>query len=391
MYVNNTVTIAQLGQARAALANIDTGVLQGLRGESVGLQAAQDASTELQGVMKQYTAGGLSGTEQSVYNQYAANFSRYQASLATLVKDLHAGNTQGANTIYNQTAGPLNNSLDQELKQLVTVNNNEAADNVKSLQASSSSSRTLTIAVLAIAIALGAGIAFLVTRLVKRAASDIIQRVDVLSEQGVGDIVTGLENLARGDLTERFDASTDARTEFAKDELGRIDRQVEEMSNALATGKNAYNTAADKLAEILGHVSTTAGTVNIASQQMAATSDETGKASGEVAQAIGAIAQGTERQAQMVEQTRGAVDEVARAVAQSARAHPRPPRWLRMLARLPARASSLPSRPTRRCARCATRPPRSSARSPSWRPSPSRSARSCRRSPGSPSRPTCWP
>jgi hypothetical protein len=43
---------------------------------------------------------------------------------------------------------------------------------VKSRQASSSSSRTLTIAVLALPVALGAGIAFLVTRLVKRSAKN---------------------------------------------------------------------------------------------------------------------------------------------------------------------------------------------------------------------------
>jgi hypothetical protein len=70
MYVNNTVTIAQLGEARADLAKIDSSVLQALRGTSGAIQGAQQASQTLQGVMKQYAAAGLSGAEQTFYNRY---------------------------------------------------------------------------------------------------------------------------------------------------------------------------------------------------------------------------------------------------------------------------------------------------------------------------------
>jgi hypothetical protein len=89
MYVNNMVTIAQLGEAHADLANINSTVLQALRGTSGAIQAAQQASQTLQGVMKQYAAGGLSGAEQTFY-------SRYQAAGAAIAKDLQSGNTQAA-------------------------------------------------------------------------------------------------------------------------------------------------------------------------------------------------------------------------------------------------------------------------------------------------------
>ena len=98
-YVNNTVTIAQLGEAHADLANIDSSALQALRASSGAITAAQQASQTLQGVMKQYAAGGLSGAEQTFYSRYQADFSRYQAAGAAIAKDLQSGNTQAANSI----------------------------------------------------------------------------------------------------------------------------------------------------------------------------------------------------------------------------------------------------------------------------------------------------
>jgi hypothetical protein len=43
-----------------------------------------------------------------------------------------------------------------------------------------------------------------VRRLVKRSAKNAIDRLDVLAERGVGELVQGLESLADGDLTERL-------------------------------------------------------------------------------------------------------------------------------------------------------------------------------------------
>ena len=99
MYVNNTVTIAQLGEAHADLANIDSSALQALRASSGAITAAQQASQTLQGVMKQYAAGGLSGAEQTFYNRYQADFKTYQSAGAAIAKDLQSANTQAANSI----------------------------------------------------------------------------------------------------------------------------------------------------------------------------------------------------------------------------------------------------------------------------------------------------
>ena len=324
LYRNATVPMEHLGVARAELGNADLDLVRALgstTGASQDVAAFQKDSADVTTEMRAYAATSLSPSERRLYSQYQSEWTRYQAATGAIVKDLQAGDPASrasASKLYDSTAGPLNNTLDQTVNQLVSLNDKDAAAAELTLKSNYSSSRMLTLIVLAVAILVGGAMAFLVTRLVKRAAKNIIERLDTLQQRGVGDLMQGLDSLARGDLTERFETATEAKTEFARDELGRIDHQVEEMRNSLVAGKHAYNEAAGKLSDLIGHVSSTAGNVNAASQQMAATSEETGKASTEVAQAVGEIAQGTERQVHMVEQTRGTVEEVARAVGESA-------------------------------------------------------------------------
>ena len=320
MYRDATLPIEHLGDARAEVGNADTDLLRALRdttGSSQSVAAVQHDLAALQSAMKDYASSALTGSERAAYDQYRSDFTRYQAVTATLLKDLQAGDAQSraqAEKLYTSSAGPLNSKLDQTLNQITAINDREAAVGENALQANYSSSRTQTIVVLVLAIALGIGLAFVVTRLVRSAARRIIARLAVVQEKGVGDLVRGLDDLAQGDLSHRFETSTQAVTDFAGDELGQIERQVEEMRDALVAGKQAYNASADKLSALIGNVSTTAENVNEASKQMSATSEETGKASSEVAQAVTDIAQGAERQVQMVEHTRDTVEEVARAV-----------------------------------------------------------------------------
>ena len=66
-----------------------------------------------------------------------------------------------------------------------------------------------------------------------------------------------------------------------------------------------------RLREMVGEVSTTAGTFSTASGELAATSDEAGKAVDEIARAVGDVAGGAEKQVRAVESVRETGDEVA--------------------------------------------------------------------------------
>jgi methyl-accepting chemotaxis protein len=200
----------------------------------------------------------------------------------------------------------------------VTLNATQAAANASSIESSYSSSRTLTIVILAIAVLLAAGIAFLVTRVIRSSVNQIMERLELLKDKGADRVTGALKALAEGDLTHEFQIDINEVTEFPGDELGSIQRTVEELRGGIVTSLEAYSTTRAKLNALMGDVSGSAERVSAASEQMAATSEETGKATGEIAHAVADIAQGAERQVQMAEQARSAAAEVSGAVLESA-------------------------------------------------------------------------
>ncbi len=180
------------------------------------------------------------------------------------------------------------------------------------------SSRTQTIVLVVVALVLSGALAFFAVRQLTGCVKVIIERMAAVEKAAKGNLLTGLNALAVGDLTVKLKAGTQAVSEFSKDELGRIMRQTESMRDAMIESYGAYNLTVDTLSSLIGEVRSTAGSVGDASQQMSSTSEEAGKATGEIAQAIGEIAEGAERQVQMVDSARRAVEEVAAGVKESA-------------------------------------------------------------------------
>jgi methyl-accepting chemotaxis protein len=100
---------------------------------------------------------------------------------------------------------------------------------------------------------------------------------------------------------------------------GDLTRRVEPRSERDALG-NALATMGERLREMVGEVSGTAGTLTAASGELAATSDDAGRASGEIAAAVSDVAGGAEAQARAVETLRRTGAEVAEA-AEAGAAH----------------------------------------------------------------------
>jgi methyl-accepting chemotaxis protein len=170
----------------------------------------------------------------------------------------------------------------------------------------------------AVGVLVSAGLAFVVVREVTGSVRAVIERMAAIETAAKGNLLRGLQALADGDLTVELRAGTQAASEFARDEFGRIMRQAESMRDAIIEAYGAYNQTVAVLRSLIGDVSSTAGSVVAASHQMSSTSEESGKATGEIAQAVSDVAEGTERQVRMVEAARSAAGDVANAVAESA-------------------------------------------------------------------------
>ncbi len=200
------------------------------------------------------------------------------------------------------------------LSSWAALNARFAAEDTALSDSTYSSARTLGIVLLAIAIAVGMGIAFMVSRQIRRGVVASLERLRIVSDMGAKRLNGGLTKLADGDVTETFEITTNTLTGFPGDEIGDIQRGIEDVTDNLRQAFLSYNKATERLRGMIGDVTQTAHSVSASSQQMAATSEESGRATGEIAQAVGDIAQGAERQVQIIEQARHAADEVVRAV-----------------------------------------------------------------------------
>jgi methyl-accepting chemotaxis protein len=169
-----------------------------------------------------------------------------------------------------------------------------------------------------VGVLLAAGIALLITRRLVRPLHVVVERLAMLRDVCVTRLTAGLEALAHGDLTVAAEPETPAIESPGADEVGDVARAFNEIRVKTVESLAAYTESRNRLATLIGDVSTSAGTVSAASQQMATTSEEAGRAVGEIASAVGEVAQGAERQVRAVEQAKLASAEVAGASALSA-------------------------------------------------------------------------
>ncbi len=324
MYQNATVPIERLDAVRGALGNVDSDLLRALSATTGTAQiasAVQADSEAVQRALAAYHGSSLSGSEQQVYSRFESLWPQYTATGASVLKLALQGTTDGhraATSLYYAKAGAENNRLDQLAVQLITINDAQASAAARNVNSSSSSSRTTTIIVLVLSVLFGVGLAFAVSRSIKRNVVKIMERLEICKVKGADRLTEVLRALAQGDLTDEVVLTTTAETEFPGDELGQIQRMVEEVRAALVVSLNSYNDTRTNLIKIVGGVSGSAGQVSAASQEMAATSDESGRATSEIAHAIGDIAHGAERQVQMIESARNSADEIGHAVNEAA-------------------------------------------------------------------------
>jgi methyl-accepting chemotaxis protein len=193
--------------------------------------------------------------------------------------------------------------------------------NVAAAEGAFSSARTLLLVVALLAIFVGVLVAWLIARNIVNRVQSMLRAADGIADGDVDQhvVMTGRDELSQtGAAFERMIA-------YLKDMAGVAERvaggdltvEVAPRSERDLLGTALRKLVAD-LRGIVTDVTSGAGSVSGASQQMASTSDEAGRAVGEIAHAVGDVASGAERQVRMVESTRAAVQEAARAAMASA-------------------------------------------------------------------------
>jgi methyl-accepting chemotaxis protein len=192
------------------------------------------------------------------------------------------------------------------------------AVDVAQAKAAEANARRIGLLAALIGVVLAAGIALVITRGVVRPLRVVVERLGTLRDVCVTRLNAGLTALAHGDLTVAAEPETPGIDDPGSGEVGDVARAFNEIRAKTVESLAAYTESRAHLAALIGEVSSSAGTVSAASQQMATTSEEAGRAVGEIAAAAGEVAQGAERQVRAVEQAKSASEEVATASAAGA-------------------------------------------------------------------------
>ncbi|WP_169542280.1 methyl-accepting chemotaxis protein [Solirubrobacter soli] len=279
-----------------------------------------NASDAIDRALKEYPRYISDPADKAQYDKFQATWKKYTDATAQVPDLARAGNLAEAASVANGAKDLMGDVRDEmanwrKLNQSIThADATAATDQFKS-------SRLFSFLLALAALVLGGGIAFWISRDLSRRAQQMRAAADGIA---VGDVdqdvtVRGTDELAEtgrafGRMTEYLREMADAAERMAG---GDFTVEVRPRGDRDLLGNGLQRLATD-VRTMVADVSTGAGTVSAASEQMASTSNEAGRAVGEIASAVSDVAQGAERQVRMVESTREAIQEAARAAGVSA-------------------------------------------------------------------------
>ena len=150
-----------------------------------------------------------------------------------------------------------------------------------------------TVALLAFAlVALGIGLAFWITRSIKRPLSELTNRFDSLAAHCVPGLAKGMDAFATADLTVDLQPVTTPAPIVGRDEIGRLSETFNGVLAQLQGAIGSYNVARKELGRLVLDVSIAARQVQETSGGLASATHQGGAASGEIAQASEKLAIG---------------------------------------------------------------------------------------------------
>jgi methyl-accepting chemotaxis protein len=180
------------------------------------------------------------------------------------------------------------------------------------------SARTLMIVLALIALAIAAAVSISISGDFSRRIQRLLDGIVTLDSDVLAELESGLEAIARGDLTHDVSPEIEPIETRRTDEVGELTHTFNAMIDKTRSSVEAYNTTRAKVGTMLREIGNASEQLALASQQMASTSEEAGRAVNEIAQAVISVAAGAEDQVRSIAEAKVLTDEVATASQASA-------------------------------------------------------------------------
>lgn len=210
---------------------------------------------------------------------------------------MKSGNIKELNKIRETEMYPKIDPLTGKITELADLQVRVAKAEYTSAQGVFTESTAISIGLLIFAIGFGFGIARFLAKDMSGAMNSVRSQLDLLTENEVKGIRSGLASLASGNLTHKVYPSSKSVEVNRKDEFGGLSETLNTVVGEVSLAIESYETARGSLSEALREVQTASETVMAASESLGAQSAQVAESSNGLTQAVSQVAASTEESA----------------------------------------------------------------------------------------------
>jgi methyl-accepting chemotaxis protein len=237
----------------------------------------------------------------------------YEQAAPLAVANTPESQATATDIILNQGSVPAA-TLNANLPQLITINQNEAAGAKVEADATFAQARALLIGALVAGVLLAMALGLLLARSLVNAVNRVASAAREIAQTDLPSFVASAEALADGDLTAQVVVSAHQVQVSGKDELGAMAADFNQMIQRLQDAGQAFDRMSGGLRQLIGDVQTSATDLADTASQLGAAANQTGVAVQQVASTVQTVASGAQGTSRSAQETNAAVSQLAQAV-----------------------------------------------------------------------------
>ncbi|BDI32705.1 hypothetical protein CCAX7_47560 [Capsulimonas corticalis] len=276
-----------------------------LEKEMAGEQA--DAKTALEA----YSVAVDDAADQHNYETLKANWEKYASGTDALIAVSRANRTQDAVGLLN---GPMDDqfaAVTSQRTMMAEWNRRHGEWYGRRIEATHRSGVSVILGLLALSLLVSIAVCIVITRYMVGTLTQVSGRLTQLESSDLTSLASGVEALARGDLTAEAKVSAQRLTLDTRDEFGQMAGTFNAMLDKVQTTIGAFHASQESLAVLVRGLQRSAQQVASASGTLAATSRQVGASTEEISSTMQEVAEASDQSA------RGASEVAQGATAQA--------------------------------------------------------------------------
>ena len=230
----------------------------------------------------------VTAEQQAKWQEVQAQVQGVSAARTNVLDLLSQGNDADALAAAGAMTANID-AMNAALDAVGAANIERASASDKEASSSASSSTQLMVVMSIVALLMGLGVGYYIARQVKRAATQVVDRLTSLQEHCVSDLESGIRSIASGDLSVFVQPVTKPIPNPAKDEIGTAAAKVNKVITQMVSTIASYNDSRTNLSNLIREVQKNAGAISDAATSLRENSDQMAAATGQIAVAINEV------------------------------------------------------------------------------------------------------